>query len=178
MRWILPFVCATPIWAQDCPAGRDFSDEMANVVAQLQSSDGPAAAAPLSQLLWEIWLVAPDQKAQDLLDQGMRRREARDFQGAVAVLDQLVAYCPYYAEGYNQRAFANFLQQEFDAALVDLDRAIALIPTHIAALSGRGLTLIGLGRQEDANAAFRAALELNPWLAERRFITEPDGTDI
>lgn len=178
MKWILPFVCAAPVWAQDCPPAQDFSAEMAVAVARLQSSAGPTEAAPLSQLLWDIWLVAPDQKAQGILDTGMRLREQGDFQAAVGVLDELVTYCPDYAEGYNQRAFASFLLNDFEASLADLDRAIDLIPTHVAALSGRGLALIGLGRQEDANASFQAALALNPWLAERRFIIEPEGTDI
>ena len=132
----------------------------------------------LTDQLWALWTDAPDTRAQALLDTGMRQREAFNLMASRNTLDELVAYCPDYAEGYNQRAFSKYLQQDFAAALVDLDRAIALVPNHIAAISGRGLTLMGLGRHDEAQEALRAALALNPWLAERSLITEPIGTDI
>jgi tetratricopeptide (TPR) repeat protein len=102
-----------------------------------------------------------------LLDRGMERRASYDFLAAYEALDRLVAYCPDYAEGYNQRAFVSFLRQDFAAALADLDRALALSPDHVAALSGRALTLLGLGRTEEARLALSRALALNPWLPER-----------
>ncbi len=175
---MLLIVFGAPALAQTCPPAPDHADAMAALVEQLQSTNSPTQAAPLTQTLWDLWLDAPDDIAQTLLDHGMQRRKANDFLGARDLFNDLVAYCPDYAEGYNQRAFASFLRRDYEAALVDLNRAIDLIPNHIAALSGRGLTLLGLGRQSEANASLRQALTLNPWLGERRFIIEPDGTDI
>ncbi len=113
----------------------------------------------------------------------MARREAWDLLGALGELDKLVAYCPDYAEGYNQRAFVNFLRQDFGAALIDLDKALDLSPNHIAAMSGRALTLLGLKRLDEARTALTAALQLNPWLSERALLApggalEPPGEDI
>lgn len=95
----------------------------------------------------------------------------------------LIAYCPAYAEGYNQRAFVNFLRQDYQSALTDLDRALALSPNHIAALSGRALSLLGLQRVEEARVALKRALDLNPWLPERHLAAPggplaPPGDDI
>ena len=106
------------------------------------------------------------------------QRSRNDFRGARDTLDDLVAYCPMYVEGYNQRAFANYLRQDFSAALVDLDIAIEMMPNHIAAISGRGLTLMGMGRHAEAQEALKHALTLNPWLSERALIVDPIGTDI
>jgi tetratricopeptide (TPR) repeat protein len=100
----------------------------------------------------------------------MRKRAAWDFLGAEEDFNALVAYCPEYAEGYNQRAFVSFLQQDFQAALPDLERAIALSPDHVAAMSGRALTLIGLGQAEEGKSALEQALALNPWLPERSLL--------
>ncbi len=161
-----------------CPNPPDHQSRLADLTYQLSRSPNPVAAQPLTQEIWTLWLDAPDALAQQLLDQGMFQREAMDFAAARATLDQLVQYCPTYAEGYNQRAFVSYLAQDFEAALVDLNRAIELVPNHIAALSGKGLTLMGLGRNAEADAAFRAALALNPWLAERRFLNQLPGTDI
>lgn len=133
--------------------------------------------------MWVLWATAPNQQAQAILDRGMTRRAAFDYAGAMADFDRLVAYCPAFAEGYNQRAFVNYLRQDFAAALGDLDRAIALSPKHIAALSGRALTLLGLHRSDEARAALQRAMSLNPWLAERGLAArggplEPRGQEL
>lgn len=169
---------AAPTLAETCPPVPDHSDRLAALLYELRQSIGPAQAHTLSRELWQIWTDAPDERAQAMLDEGMRKRGQHHFLGARDVLDQLVEYCPHYAEGYNQRAFASFLRQDFEAALIDLDQALEILPTHIGALSGKGLTLIWMGRKEEGREALRAALALNPWLQERHLIADPDSTDI
>ena len=63
-----------------------------------------------------------------------------------------------------------FVWQEYDIALIELDKAIERSPNHIAAISGKALTLIGLKRDDEAQIALRKALSLNPWLKERQFL--------
>ena len=62
--------------------------------------------------------------------------------------------------------------------MTDLERALEINPTHVAALSGKALTLMGLGRDDEAQEVLRAALALNPWLSERSLLQEPPGEDI
>jgi tetratricopeptide (TPR) repeat protein len=179
MKWIFPFlVLSNPAFAQDCPANPDHSARLSEIFIELQSVQRAGDANVLGQELWDIWTDAPDAKAQTLLDRGMALREARDFDSAWRVLDELVQYCPEFVEGWNQRAFASYLKQDFGDALIDLDRAIEMMPNHVAALSGRGLTLMGLGRFDEAQQSLKDAFALNPWLAERRLIDEPQGIDI
>jgi len=179
MRWILPFcLIAAPAFAETCPAVTDHSLRIAEIVIALGEARGEGEAQVLSNELWELWTDAPDEIAQAMLDEGMSRRSSYDFLGARNVLDRLVKYCPDYAEGYNQRAFVNFLTGDFDTALVDLDRTLELVPNHIAALSGKALTLIGLGRNAEAQDVLRSAVEMNPWLQERALLDAPMGTDL
>lgn len=179
MRTIILFFClaATPLTAMACPPAPDHRLKTAEIIAALQNSS-PQEAPAYSSALWLLWRDAPDAKAQAMLDLGIGFIGRQDFEQAKFVLTQLVEYCPEYAEGYNQRAFAAFLARDFEGALVDLDRAIALNPVHIAAISGKGLTLLGLGRDEEAYQTIRDALQLNPWLSERRFLPKDDSTDI
>jgi tetratricopeptide (TPR) repeat protein len=192
MKYAL-FLCllAAPVVAQDtlpaapdaesvavCPAAPDHAAEQADVIARWQTAPDEALARPLMDQLWRMWTDAPDDAAQALLDEGMAKREGYDFLGARDTFDALVEYCPDYAEGYNQRAFASFLRQEYDAALYDLDRALDITPDHIAAMSGKALTLMGLGQQDEAQALLREALTLNPWLKERAMVIEAPGTDL
>ncbi|WP_170758503.1 tetratricopeptide repeat protein [Ruegeria lacuscaerulensis] len=176
---------ASSIGAQsgECPVAPDHSTGVSDVIAQIQAAETEQAARALSNQLWEYWTDAPDESAQAVLDRGMTRRSAWDLLGAIKDFDKLIAYCPSYAEGYNQRAFAYFLQQDFQAALPDLDKAIELSPNHVAAISGRALTLLGLQRIDEAREALSQALELNPWLSERHLMAPggplaPPGEDI
>ncbi len=179
MKWILALcLLAPPALAETCPAVADHSAQLGQIIAELSATKGEGDARVLSRQLWMLWLDAPDAKAQALLDEGMRQRNEYDFLGARDTLDALVEYCPDYAEGYNQRAFASFLRQDYDSALADLDAALMIMPNHVAALSGKALTLFGLGRDEEGQKVLREALKLNPWLQERALLSEPAGTEL
>lgn len=179
MKWIIALCLFTaPAVADTCPPVPDRSAEKAFLFDSLASARNEVEAQPFNQGLWEIWTEAPDTIAQSMLDEGMARMRVADYLGAVAVFDRLTAYCPDYAEGYNQRAFTYFLGRNFIAALADLDRALVLEPNHVGALSGKGLTLIELGREAEAQEALRAAVALHPWLAERALLPESAATDL
>jgi tetratricopeptide (TPR) repeat protein len=85
----------------------------------------------------------------------------------MAEFDRLVDYCPDYAEGYNQRAFIHYLRGDYTPALGQLDEALQRQPLHIAALAGKALTLIAMGREAEGQMVLAQALKLNPWLPER-----------
>ena len=161
-----------------CPAPPDHADALADLLKQVQQAPNEYQARLIANDMWALWADAPDEVAQEVLDRGMRKRSAFDLIGAVEDFDRLIAYCPDYAEGYNQRAFVRFLQQDYARALEDLDRAIALSPTHVAALSGKALSLMGLGRMEEGQAVLRLALALNPWLPERHLLQSPSGEEL
>ncbi|WP_368184394.1 tetratricopeptide repeat protein [Aestuariibius sp. HNIBRBA575] len=178
---ILPLLigmAAGAAYAQTCPNGPNHSTRLELLHEVLRTAPDPIAARRISNDLWAIWLQAPDEVAQELLDHGMERMRLGDHLGAQTAFDRLVDYCPDFAEAYNQRAFSNFLQQRFDIALLDLDRALELNPRHLGALTGRALTLIELGQNEAAQTDLKAAVALNPWLNERSLIIQPPGEDI
>lgn len=173
MRIMALLLAAGAAGAQDCPPPPDREAERRALMAELRAAPGPAEARRASRALWEIWADAPDERSQAMLDLGGALIAGRRLDAARAALDELVAYCPDYAEGWNQRAFAAFLARDFAAALEDLDRARELSPEHLGVLSGRALTLIGLGREEEGRAQLREAVRLNPWLAERALLDGP-----
>ena len=178
MKHILLFLCtASPTWAQDCPEAANHTQALEQLIADVQTASSEMSARLISNEMWAYWADAPDQYAQELLDEGMGRREAYDYDGALMALNALVEYCPNYAEGFNQRAFVNFLRQDYESALPDLERAIELSPKHIAALAGQALTLVALERNGEAALMLRRALDLNPWLSERRLLPALEATE-
>ena len=178
IRYLAAFTLIATGATADCPPPPDIAAKADAVIAQLQSAPNERFASSLSNDLWQLWTQAPDAKAQTLLDRGMARRQSYDFNGAIDDFDALIEYCPTFAEGYNQKAFANFLRGDYEAALGDLNLALDRSPRHVAALSGKALTLLALERDDEGQAVLRQALELNPWLSERQFLTEPLGKEL
>ena len=123
-----------------------------------------------ARIIWDLWHIAPDPKAQNLLDLGKRRLRIADYVGSQEALSELIEYCPDYAEGWNQRAYAKFLAGDLDGSLEDLDRTLELEPRHFAAMAGRGLTLLRQGRELLAHQALRDAVAINPWMNERHLL--------
>jgi len=144
---IILLALAAPTAADTCPANKDFTDEQAPLFADLLKADNEMSGRIVGGRLWEIWNRAPDAKAQDLLNRGVARIREGNYAGAESILSELVAYCPDYAEGYNQRAFAKFLSHNYEASLADLEETLAREPKHFGALAGRALVLTWLSER-------------------------------
>lgn len=176
MRRLLATALLAPLstvaHADGCPEAPDHSADLAPLYDRLKVTQDEMEARTISNRMWDFWDNAPDEPSQAMLDQGMRARASYDFVQAMDRFNALVSYCPFYAEGYNQRAFINFLREDFAAALPDLERTLELNPKHVGAASGLALTLLAMGRDLEGQKALRAALELNPWLSER-FLLKP-----
>ena len=173
MRTFLPMLLtflAQNAAADGCPVAPDHSVAVDKIYTELKLAPNQMAARPYSNRLWELWLEAPDMPSHMMLDEGLRAMRDGDFTRAVDRLNALVSYCPFYAEGYNQRAFVNFLRKDYQAALPDLDQAIALNPHHTGALTGKARTLIELGENDEAQVILKKAVALNPWLGERALL--------
>jgi tetratricopeptide (TPR) repeat protein len=179
MRRLLALLLLAPAAAaaEGCPPPPDTTEARAAIMAELVEAPDEMTGQRLQADLWRLYTRAPDQPAQELLDEGMRQRESYDWLGALSTFDRLVAYCPDYAEGWNQRAFVEFLRQDYDAALADLEVALRLAPDHIPARAGLAVTLLQKGEIEAGQQVLRDALALNPWLPERGLLIPVPGPD-
>jgi Flp pilus assembly protein TadD len=97
-----------------------------------------------------------------LLQRGRAALEDGDPLAALEHLTALTDHAPEFAEGWNLRATAFFVAGQFGPALEDIRRTLALNPQHYGALEGLGAILEQLEREEEAMAAYRAALAVNP----------------
>ena len=151
------------------PAMSDQTDPRLNdLFAQLKQVLEPAEAASTEQLIWGIWLLAPDRAAQSFMRTGIAGMNRGDHGAALEAFDQVVAIAPGFAEGWNKRATVHYLMDNLDQSLQDIARTLELEPRHFGALSGRGLVYAKLDDLERALGSFEAALAVNPQLAGAR----------
>ncbi|SMH32270.1 tetratricopeptide repeat protein [Maritimibacter sp. HL-12] len=166
---------ALPAQSETCPPAPDITGALDTLIADAQAAQTYMAGRDAFYDMRALWSTAPDDWSGELLAIALERIAIADYPGALLGLDELVVYCPHWAEGWNQRAYVRFLQEDYDAALADLDRALALNPRHVAALSGKGLTLMRMGRDDAGDAVLRKAVALHPWLPERGLLDPPAG---
>ncbi|MEM6620192.1 MAG: hypothetical protein AAF631_12965 [Pseudomonadota bacterium] len=165
--------------AAACQAVPDRADEREVLLGNLREAPDAGAASDAVRAMWQFWFVAPDTTAQELLDAGTEAIRYGDFSRAELVLGRLTGYCPAYAEGWNQFAYAYFLQRRDDLSKAALEQALALEPAHFGALSGMALIAIRAGDKDAAKRWFRRSLEVHPWSGERAILEQLEGeTDL
>lgn len=155
---------------------------MMRLYEELADPDNSSWQRAEADLLRE-WSKSGSAAMDLLLKRGQEALKAGDNALAIEHFTALTDHAPDFAEGWNGRATAYFLEGRFGPSLWDIRRVLALNPHHFGALAGLGTILQEMGRQEAARDAFRASLALNPHqkaVAEAlgRLETALAGTDI
>jgi tetratricopeptide (TPR) repeat protein len=164
--------------AERCPPPEERAEDRDRLLDALAGAETEAEGRALGDALRHLWAEAPDARAQALIDRVFERRRAYDFAAAEEAARAVVAYCPDFAEGWNQLATVLFERGRLDASLDVIPKVLALEPKHFGALSGRALILMRQGRARLGQKALREALAVHPWLAERGMLIEVPGEDL
>jgi tetratricopeptide (TPR) repeat protein len=126
--------------------------------------DDPALVHLVERALWEIWCRSGDPETDRLLQEGIEAMSQQELGRAVEIFSRVIAMAPGFAEGYNKRATALYLQGEHRRSIADCEAALERNPYHFACLSGQGLCYLTLRQFRQAEACFRKALSLHPRL--------------
>jgi tetratricopeptide (TPR) repeat protein len=114
--------------------------------------------------LWSIWFRCGSPAANDELARGTQCLSDRKFDCAFKHFGRAIELSPDFAEAYNQRAIANYLQEKFADSLIDCHQAVRLMPCHFGAWAGLGHCYAHLNQPREAIKAYEKALGLNPHL--------------
>jgi Flp pilus assembly protein TadD len=163
---LVAFMAAGMSRAQDDPDQR-----VDTLLSQLAEPDRGDWAAIENQIM-RIWSRSGSEAMDMLLQRGRDAIDAEDYATAVEHLTALTDHAPDFAEGWNARATAFYMQGEFSLAMADVERVLALNPRHYRAMSGLGFMLEDMGETDYALAAFRAAEALNPHMPDVRSAIE------
>jgi tetratricopeptide (TPR) repeat protein len=97
-----------------------------------------------------------------LVEEGTRAMAQGRLKEAIAIFDRVVTTLPDFAEGWNKRATAHYLNEDYTASVIDIERTLALEPRHFGAISGMGLIFMARGDQAGALRAFEEVLKIHP----------------
>lgn len=164
------------------PAGDSKSvydrDALERLYRHLQLSQSAREANRIANEIWLIWTEGPDELAGEQIREIMRARRARNLDKALGIANKLTERLPDYAEGWNQKATVLFEMGRYDRSLEAVEKVLEREPKHFGALSGKAMILLRQGRVRLGQKALRRAVEIHPYLAERRFLADPPGERI
>jgi predicted O-linked N-acetylglucosamine transferase (SPINDLY family) len=100
-------------------------------------------------------------KLKNLFDQGVRRSDAGDFEGAAAVYRRVIGMRPDIYQAHFNLGLALIKSGRDEEALVPLQRVIEIQPNHLKAINYLANALHDLGNLKDSIRLYRRALKLN-----------------
>ena len=134
-----------------------------SLVDRLRDVD-PVINQMAEHALWSIWFRGGTPPANQQLAHGAKSLSDREFDHALRRFSRALVLCPDFAEAYDQRGIAHYLQDHFEAALLDYQRTVELMPCHFSAWAGLGHCYAQLEMIPQAIEAYEQAREINPHL--------------
>jgi tetratricopeptide (TPR) repeat protein len=145
---------------------------ISQLLEKLKSEDETVRQYATAQL-WRIWFQQKGiwgleqlRRAQKFMDQG-------NLEQAESLLSEVIADNPTFAEARNRRAVLYYLWGDYEKSRADCLEVVHLNQFHFGAWHGLGLCHAALGDYRDAIAAFRKALNIQPYaLINQKLILE------
>ena len=157
-------------------AAADQNDpELPALFERLQQDLTPQEAAEVDRRIWILWLHSEDKTINRLMAQGMIAMQRGALDRALERFNEIVEQAPDFAEGWNKRATVLYMMGRHRESVADVQSVLNLEPRHYGALSGLGMILVAIGREEEALEWLRRALEVNPYLDGVRLLTDQIG---
>ena len=154
-------------------AGADQNDpRLPALFEQMRSTGDPFDAHDAEAKIWRIWLSSGHDEIDRIMHDGIEAMRAGRFPDAILHFARIVERAPEFAEGWNKRATAYYLNDDLSESIYDIQRTLELEPRHFGAISGMGLIFLQRGDPLGALDAFEAVLEIHPHSRGARYRVE------
>jgi tetratricopeptide (TPR) repeat protein len=141
----------------------DQSDERLDALFEmLKTARDAETAQSVEAEIWRIWIQSGSGDIDALMVEGVAAMSHRRLEDAISIFGEITERAPNFAEGWNKRATAYYLNEDYVASVQDIQRTLALEPRHFGAISGMGLIFLRRGDEAGALAAFEAVLAIHP----------------
>jgi len=133
-----------------------------NLYAFLATTDDHRQAGEIGAAIERLWRLPGGDTVNLLIDRGELFSSNNENKKALPFLDAAVDLAPDYAEAWCHRAYVEYRLENYQAALGDLRRALALEPNHFRALDGMAKILTLVGEKKAALQAYNQLLKVHP----------------
>jgi tetratricopeptide (TPR) repeat protein len=134
----------------------------ADIYARLAASKDADETDGLITLLLHAYSESGSDTGDLLLHRARQAIGAEEYPDALKILDATIALLPEWAEGWNARATARYLDDDYDGSMADIAQTLKREPRHLGALMGMATILEARGKTEDALKVYERALAIAP----------------
>jgi tetratricopeptide (TPR) repeat protein len=146
----------------DEPAPQTPAEARADIYARLAAAKDADETAGLITLLLHAYSESGSDTGDLLLRRARQAIGAEEYPDALKILDATIALLPDWAEGWNARATARYLDDDYDGSMADIAQTLKREPRHLGALMGMATILEARGKTEDALKVYERALAIAP----------------
>ena len=146
----------------DEPPPQTPAEARADLYARLAAAKDGDETAGIITLLLRAYAESGSDTADLLLRRARQAIGAEEYPDALKILDATIALQPDWAEGWNARATARYLDDDYDGSMADIAQTLKREPRHLGALMGMAAILEARGKTEDALKVYERALAIAP----------------
>ncbi|MGE3917787.1 MAG: tetratricopeptide repeat protein, partial [Hyphomicrobiaceae bacterium] len=143
----------------------DKTRQLSDLYAQLAAAENEAEAKKLAGAIERLWRHSGSDTVNLLVSRAAKVAAEKRGPLAEKLLDRAVALAPDYTEGFSQRAFFHYSQNNPVAAAGDLRRVLALDPNHFRAMEGLVQIWRDAGNKKAAYEVLKQLIEVHPFAA-------------
>jgi tetratricopeptide (TPR) repeat protein len=147
---------------KDQPPEKTPAEERADLYARLAASKDADETAGIIPLLLHSYSESGSDTADLLLRRARQAIGTENYSDALKILDAAIAFLPDWAEGWNARATARYLDDDYNGSMADIAQTLKREPNHLGALMGMGMILEARGKKEDALQVYNRVLGIAP----------------
>ncbi|HZZ25691.1 MAG TPA: tetratricopeptide repeat protein [Roseiarcus sp.] len=151
-----------PAAKQDQPPPKTPAEERADLYARLAASKDADETGGIITLLLHSYSESGSDTADLLLRRARHAIGIEQYSDALKILDATIALLPDWAEGWNARATARYLDDDYNGSMADIAQTLKREPNHLGALMGMGMILEARGKREEALKVYERALAIAP----------------
>jgi tetratricopeptide (TPR) repeat protein len=147
---------------KDEPPPKTPAEQRADLYARLAASKDADETEGVITLLLHSYSESGSDTADLLLKRARQAIGIENYADALKILDSEIAILPDWAEGWNARATARYLDDDYNGSMADIAQTLKREPKHIGALMGMGMILEARGKKEDALQVYNRVLAIAP----------------
>jgi tetratricopeptide (TPR) repeat protein len=147
---------------QEEPAQQTPAEMRADLYARLAAAKDSDETAGLVGLLMHAYAESGSDTGDLLLQRARKAIGEEEYSDALKILDATITLLPDWAEGWNARATARYLQDDYDGSMADIAQTLKREPRHIGALMGMATILEARGKREQALQIYERVQAIAP----------------